>query len=137
MQKPMSSKMDSNTTWYFSMPFINDDFVPSVTVGDKWFAASSSKNQALDLIAEAEKGGATRNGLYLSVNFKKFQTYVRETLEVLKDGTGELLDDASPTEEEIKKFIGLLDTMDEMEKLTIHARREGGALRTSVHFKTR
>jgi hypothetical protein len=27
--------------------------------------------------------------------------------------------------------------MDDMDKLTVHSRREGGELRTSVHFKTR
>ena len=36
MQKPMSSEKDGFTTWFFSMPFFNDDFLPSVTVGDKW-----------------------------------------------------------------------------------------------------
>ena len=53
MQKPISSEKDGFTTWFFSMPFFNDDFMPSVTVGDQWFAASTSKNQALDLVNKA------------------------------------------------------------------------------------
>ena len=58
MQKPISSEKGGNTTWFFPLPFFTDDFLPSVTVGDKWFVASSSKNQALDLIAKADAGGS-------------------------------------------------------------------------------
>lgn len=137
MQKPMSSERNGNTTWYFPMPFINDDFVPSVTVGDKWFSASTSKNQALDLIAKADQGGQTRTGMYMAVNFKAMQTYARETLAVLEKGSGELLGDSAPTESDMKKVVALIDTMDDIDKLTVHARREGGAMRTSIHFKTR
>ena len=66
MQKPISSDKDGNTTWFFPMPFFTDDFMPSVTVGDKWFVASTSKNQALDLIDKADGGGETRDGLWFT-----------------------------------------------------------------------
>ena len=61
MQKPMSSDKDGSTTWFFPMPFFNDDFLPSVTVNDNWFAASSSKLQAVDLLDKAAKGGKPGN----------------------------------------------------------------------------
>ena len=70
MQKPISSDKNNNTTWFFPMPFFTDDFLPSVTVGDKWFVASTSKNQALDLITKADAGGETRDGFWLCMNFK-------------------------------------------------------------------
>ncbi|MCX6867379.1 MAG: hypothetical protein NTV46_14365, partial [Verrucomicrobia bacterium] len=59
MQKPISSEKGGLTTWFISMPFFNDDFLPSVTVGDQWFVASTSKNQAIDLVNKAAKGGTT------------------------------------------------------------------------------
>lgn len=136
MQKPMSSERSGNTTWFFPMPFLTDDFVPSVTVGDKWFAASTSKNHALDLIAKAEGGGQTRNGFWLSLNFKALEKYSNETLKLVDENAEALM--GSPLEAEqkalVQKSISILGDLD---KLTVHARREGSELRSSVHFKTR
>lgn len=133
MQKPISSDKDGFTTWFFSMPFFNDDFMPSVTVGDKWFAASTSKNQALDLVNKAAKGGETRNGLWFTVNFEALRKFSDETVKMLDQNKDSLGIDS----EDLKTAGKFIAAMDEMEKLTVHARREGGALRTSVHFKTR
>ncbi len=136
MQKPLSSEKNGNTTWFFPMPFFNDDFLPSVTVGDKWFAASSSKNQALDLINRAAAGGETRDGFWLSVNFKALEKYSKETYK-LADENAEALT-GSPLPEDKKKLIkNSIAILGDLDKLTIHARREGAVLRTSVHFKTR
>ncbi len=136
MQKPMSSERGGNTTWFFPMPFLTDDFVPSVTVGDKWFAASTSKNQALDLIAKADAGGETRSGFWLSLNFKTLEKYATETYKVVdknsKDVTGEALPDKDG-----KVIRDSITVLSDLDKLTIHSRREGAVLRSSVHFKTR
>jgi len=137
MQKPMSSEKNNCTTWFFTLPFMNDDFVPSVTVGDKWFAASTSKNQALDLIAKAEKGGETRTGVYFSMNFKALQKFSKETLKLMEKNAENLLGADAPTADDNQKIGKAIDAMDEFDKLTVHARREGGAMRTSIHFKTR
>lgn len=137
MQKPMSSEKNGCTTWFFAFPFINDDFVPSVTVGDKWFAASTSKNQALDLIAKAEKGGDTRTGFYLAMNFKALQKFSKETLKMVGKNSGNLLGTDGPSTDDMGKIGKVIEAMDDLDKLTVHARREGGAMRTSIHFKTR
>lgn len=137
MQKPISSEKDGNTTWFFSMPFFNDDFMPSVTVGDKWFAASTSKNQALDLINKAAKGGETRTGLWFSMNFKTMQKFSRETLKVVEKNSKAIFGEEGMSPAQLKNAGDLISTMDDMDKLTVHARREGGVLRSSVHFKTR
>lgn len=136
MQKPMSSERGGNTTWFFPMPFLTDDFVPSVTVGDKWFAASTSKNHALDLIAKADAGGETRDGFWLSVNFKAIENYSNETLKVV-DANAEAMT-GSPLDAEDKKNIkSAIAILGDLDKLTVHARREGAVQRSSVHFKTR
>ncbi|MES2922607.1 MAG: hypothetical protein V4819_13730 [Verrucomicrobiota bacterium] len=136
MQKPMSSERSGNTTWYFSMPFLTDDFVPSVTVGDKWFAASTSKNQALDLIAKADTGGETRTGFWLSLSFKNLEKYSNETLNLVNENAQAMMGSPLPEEQKalIQKSISILGDLD---KLTVHSRREGAVLRSSVHFKTR
>ncbi|MEI6178601.1 MAG: hypothetical protein WCS43_17045, partial [Verrucomicrobiota bacterium] len=137
MQKPMSSEKNNCVTWFFTLPFMNDDFVPSVTVGDKWFAASTSKNQALDLIAKAEKGGETRTGVYFSMNFKTLQKFSKETFKLMEKNAENLLGADAPSADDNKKIGEAIDAMDDIDKLTVHARREGGAMRTSIHFKTR
>jgi hypothetical protein len=132
MQKPISSERDGYTTWFFSMPFFTDDFMPSVTVGDKWFAASTSKNQALDLLAKAGSGEAG-SGMRMHVNFAALATFANETLEVLAKNP-----DAVPMDqddmEQVRKLAAALDDFD---KLSIHLRRENGQLRSSLHLKTR
>ena len=133
MQKPISSERDGFTTWFFSMPFFNDDFLPSVTVGDQWFAASSSKNQALDLIGKANQAKAGKTGLFFTMNFKALQTFARETINTL-DKNAEA---AGVTKEDLEQAGRMIDAMDEIDKITVHARRENGELRSSVHFKTK
>jgi len=137
MQKPISSDKNGCTTWFFTFPFLNDDFVPSVTVSDKWFAASTSKNQALDLIAKADKGGETGNGLFFSVNFKALQKFAAETHKMFEKNSEAIMGENAPSAEQIAKAAKIIDAMAEFDKLTVHANREGGVLRTSIHFKTR
>ena len=136
MQKPMSSERGGNTTWFFPMPFLTDDFVPSVTVGDKWFAASTSKNHALDLIAKAEAGGKSRDGFWLNLNFKALETYAGETLKLVEENAVAMTD--APLDAKNRKLAAdAIATLADLDRLTVHSRRESGVLRSSVHFKTR
>lgn len=137
MQKPISSDKDGFTTWFFSLPFFNDDFMPSVTVGDQWFAASTSKTQALDLLGKATKGGETRDGLTFTMNFKALQKFSSETLEMVKKNQAAILGDDAMTPAQLKHSADLIAALDELDKLTARCRRENGALRTSIHLKTR
>jgi hypothetical protein len=132
MQKPISSEKNGYTTWFFPLPFFNDDFVPSVTVGDQWFAASTSKNQALDLLAKAGTGEA-RSGLWFALNFQALRVFANETLALLEKNPDALPLDSSDMEM-IRK---LASATEDLEKLTAHSRRENGVLRTSIHLKTR
>lgn len=136
MQKPISSEKNGNTTWFFPMPFFTDDFLPSVTVGDKWFVASTSKNQAHDLIALADTGGGSRSGFWFSMNFKALEKYAEETLALVDENSEALMGTAFGPDDKatIANAIAVLGDLD---KLTVHSRRDGGVLRGSVHFKTR
>ncbi len=135
MQKPMSSTSGSNTTWFFPMPFLTDDFVPSVTVGDKWFVASTSKNQALDLIAKADTVPAPQTGFTLNVNFKALEKYSVETLKLAKENG--LLDGESTTAADLKNIQDAINILGDLDTLSIHSRQDGAQLHSSVHFKTR
>jgi hypothetical protein len=136
MQKPISSEKNGNTTWFFPLPFFNDDFLPSVTVGDKWFAVSSSKNQALDLIAKAGADGQTRHGFYMSLNFKALESYSQDTFKLVDQNAKAVTGAALPGDR--KKLIqDAIAVLGDLDKLTVHSRREGAVLRSSIHFKTR
>lgn len=136
MQKPMSSEKNGNTTWFFPMPFFTDDFLPSVTVSDKWFVASSSKNQALDLISKADAGGETSQGFNFNLNFKALEKYAQESYALFDANSNDLIGGSISADQKklVEDSIAILSDLD---KLTVHSRRESGVLRTSVHFKTR
>jgi hypothetical protein len=136
MQKPISSEKNGNTTWFFPMPFFTDDFLPSVTVGDKWFVASTSKNHALDLVAKADSPSPARDGFWLTINFKALEAFAKETASLVEENAETLTGSALPPEdlEMVSKSIELLSDLD---KMTVHSRKEGSVLRSSVHLKTR
>ncbi|MBN8457596.1 MAG: hypothetical protein J0M04_07155 [Verrucomicrobia bacterium] len=140
MQKPISSEKNGYTTWFMSLPFQTNDFIPSVTVGDKWFAASTSKDRALELLGQAEKAADGRTGLYLKVDFKAFQACAADTLKLLDENAKEIFGDNESMLEQVtatkEMRDKLLDAMTELDSLTVHSRREDGVLRGSVHFKT-
>lgn len=140
MQKPVSSEKDGMTTWFFSFPFFQDDFMPSVTVSDQWFAASSSKTQAQDLVSKAAAGGEAGNGVKFHVNFNALTDYADEMLAIVDNNSAELFTDEFKLESfnrdkaDLKKAI---DACREFDSLDWTIRKEGGLMRSSVHFKTK
>jgi len=136
MQKPMSSEKNGNTTWFFPFPMFTDDFLPSVTVGDKWFVASTSKIQALDLIGQADASTITRDGAWFSMNFRTLEKYADETFKLYSENAESITGAAIDPEDE-KKIKDAISILGDLDKLTAHSRREGSVIRSSVHFKTR
>ncbi|MBC7980224.1 MAG: hypothetical protein H7Y36_06650 [Armatimonadetes bacterium] len=140
MQKAISSEKDGMTTWFFSFPFFDNDFLPSVTVSDKWFAASTSKTQALDLVDKAAAGGAKGEGVRFLLNFNALTAYAGEMLEVVDKNSGEVftsesdLADFNKNKAQLKQVI---DVCGEFDSLKWTAKEENGRVRSSMHFKTK
>ena len=140
MQKPMSSEKDNMTTWFFPFPFFQDDFLPSVTVSDKWFAASTSKTQAVDLISKAEAGGETGKGLQFYVNFTALTQYADQMLKVVDKNSAAIftsefdLKEFNNNKAQIKEVIAACEEFDSM---TWTSAKENGRIRSTVHFKTK
>ena len=141
MQKPISSEKDGYTTWFLSLPFQSPDFIPSMTVGDKWLAASTSKDRALELLAQAEKGTPGRTGFWMKVDFKAFQAFAAETMTLLDENADGVLGEGSTPLAQVKATKELrdklVDAMSDLDSITVHSRRENGQLRGSCHLKTR
>ena len=140
MQKPVSSEKDGMTTWFFSFPFFQDDFMPSVTVSDKWFAASTSKTQAQDLVAKAAAGGEAGNGVVMHVNFNALTSYADNMLAVVDKNSAEIFTEDSKLEEfnsEKEQMKKVIDACRDFDSMDWTIRKEGGLMRSSVHFKTK
>ncbi len=140
MQKPISSERDGMTTWFFAFPFFQDDFLPSVTVSDKWFAASTSKTHALDLIAKAADGGEAGDGVEFYVNFNVLSKYADETLTLIDKYAAEIFPNDSALEEfqeNRASYKELVEASRDFDSLHWDARKAGDVIRTSVHFKTK
>lgn len=138
MQKPMSSEKNDLVTWFFPMPFFNDDFMPSVTLDNSWFVASTSKVHAVDLAAKAAKGADGARGLVMKINFVAFQKYSKEMLKVVDENSqaifGDDVEQYRTNKATIEKAIIALDDFD---SLSVRSNRDGDLIRTSVHFKRR
>ncbi len=141
MQRLLSSERNAFTSWFFPVPFSHDDFIPSVTLSDEWFAASSSRLQALALLEKIPAGNEDRTGLWIRANFRAVRQFAADTLQVVEDHADAIFKDLPEQKEnfeenkpQIRELIGILDDFDQ---LTIHSRMENEGLRTSIHFKTR
>lgn len=140
MQKPMSSEKNGYTTWFFSMPFFNDDFVPSITVGDKWFVASTSKLQALELTAAAGNESSDRTGFYMNVKLDPLRSFGNDWLKLVDENSATVFADEADALEQFKdnkkEIEKALVALGDFESITAHVRREAGHIHGSIHFKT-
>jgi len=140
MQKPISSDKDGMTTWFFSFPFFQDDFLPSVTVSDEWFAASTSKTQATDLMSKAKAGGSEGEGVEFYVNFNAITDYAEDMLNIVDKNAAEIFPEESAAadfRENKEEMKGLIEACREFESMKWTARQENGILRNSIHFQTK
>jgi len=141
MPKPMSSKDNGLTTWFFAGPLFTDDFAPSVTLDDKWFVASTSKTHAVGLAQQAGTSSEGKTGAYMSVKFDALRACadhwlkaVDDNKEAIFEGNEAAAGDFTANQKMIKDSLNAMSEMDEM---TLHTRKESGTDRTSFHLKTR
>ncbi len=138
MQKPISSKEDGMVTWFISMPFFQDNFVPSVTIHDDWFVASTSKVQAVDLVNKAIAGGNAANGIQFQINFKVLSDYADEMHKLVQKNAEavfpekEVLENFKKNESKVNRVIKAARQFDSM---NWNVRKEDGVVRSRIHFK--
>lgn len=141
MQKPIPSEKGGFTTWYLSLPFITEDFMPSVTLDDHWFAASSSRTRALDLVGRIGKPAPQRSGTWLRVDFDALNRFATQWLALLdKHGAALFKDDPSMLDalRENRPLIEqALEASGDLDDLTLHGRYLDGRMRLGIHLKTR
>ena len=141
MQVPMSSEKDGLKTWFVPVPFQNDDFVPSISVSDQLFFASTSKTFSEGLAAKFKAGGGdARKGAWVHVDFKTLNEYSLQWLNLVAEHVAEVIpmksaqEDFKANKPMIEKAIKALGSV---EDLTIHTWNEGGRSRSSFHLKAK
>lgn len=140
MQKPMSSEKGGIATYFFALPLTNDDFVPSVTVSDKWFAASTSKTQALDLVTSADSAAGDRKGAWMEFDFDTLRKFTDDWVKLLEANGESMLGGPEKFEEfkqELPRIQKGLAALEEFDSVSASERIEGGKLRGTIHFKMR
>ena len=140
MQKPISSEKDSMTTWFFSFPFFQDDFLPSVTVSDDWFAASTSKTHATDLMTKATAGGEAGEGVKFYVNFNAITSYAKDMLQMVDKNAVDIFPEESAAadfKEGKARMESLIKACGDFDSMTWTSRKESGIVHSSIHIKTK
>lgn len=141
MPRPTYSKSDDLTTWYFDMLSFSDDSKPSVTINDEWFVASTSRNQALDVMeAAAEPAESPRKGSYMRFDLDVLRKYVAESLSLV-DEQGESLfpneEALAEFREELPRIREGLATLEQISGFTVHERIDQGRRRATFRIETR
>ncbi|NWK56087.1 hypothetical protein HW115_10735 [Verrucomicrobiaceae bacterium N1E253] len=140
MQAPMSSEKNDLKTWFMAIPFQNDDFVPSVSVSDDLFFASTSKMFSESLAAKYQSDNSKRRGCWMKFDFKVLNQYANEWLTLVDKHAEELIPSESAREDfttnkpMIVKALKSLESLDEM---TLHTRKEDGRQRISFQLKAK
>ncbi len=142
MQKPMSSEKNDLKTWFFPFPFQTDDFVLNVSVDEKDFYASTSKSYVQHLAAKLDKAEAdpTAKGSYFHLDLTILNAYLNDWIKLLEEKQDDIFGAGSPAAEDVMQVLPVVKqvvaALGELKGISGHTRKEGGVLRTSVHFKT-
>jgi len=71
----ISSSKDGLDTHYFGMPFLSNDFMPSVSISDSLFFMSTSKKFSEGIAAKAAKSKGDLRGTYLRIDFDQLNNF--------------------------------------------------------------
>lgn len=134
---PTSSEKNEIATWYFDALAFNDDLKPSVTLSDEWFVGSTSRTQALDLMARAGQGGGDRRGLWVKLDLEVLRKYLVEVAKLADKHGAEVFPDPdglADFREELPRVLEGLASLEEFKAVTVHERMENGMRRATLRF---
>ena len=142
MPRPIHSESDGLSSWFLPLPVFSDEFLPSVTLNDEWFAMGTSRNQSVELINQLDAlEPRTGGGLHFLVNFGIIAEYQREQLAVLDAHRDAILEsgiiDAESYDKKREQAEAVAAAMEELETLEMRCWEEGGQARSRIHLRVR
>ncbi|GAA5481014.1 hypothetical protein [Haloferula sargassicola] len=140
MLVPTNSEKNDLVTWYFDAAAFSDDLKPSVTVSDQWFAASTSRTHALDLIGKAAAAGeGERTGAWLKLDTDVLAAYLSDLVTLVDEQGEDIIPDPGALEEFRARLPMIRDgikAFEELDAITIHEREENGRRRATFRITT-
>lgn len=140
MPNPIRSESNGFSSWFLPLPFFDDEFLPSVTLNDSWFAVGTSRNQSLELAhrldaLEPHEGG----GMRFAVHFPRMVEAQRRQLASLREKRDAILEtgeiDADEFDETLRHLESLILGLGDFGKMEGRWWREDGVHRTSIHVQ--
>ncbi len=124
-------------THYFPLPFLANDFVPSLSLNDELFYLSTSKTFVQGLAAAGADGGDIR-GTYVMMNFSEFSRFAEGWINLLLQNADQLF----PDQDAADQFMQAAGPMQQALELTRGIRKlelnrfqtDEGAMRSSWHL---
>ncbi|MEM0895323.1 MAG: hypothetical protein AAGJ79_00450 [Verrucomicrobiota bacterium] len=134
--EPMNSEANGLKTYFFMIPFLSNDFLPSVSVSDKLFFLSTSKTLSEEIAAKVKPSG--KKGAYFEMNFEQLRDFGTHWLKLVNDNAKEMFGGDEFAAEDFTISLGpaqlALDFADALDSLEIAITKEGDDLRTSWHL---
>ena len=132
----MTSEDNGLATQFMLVPFSNDDFVPSVSLGDDILILSSSRNQTAAFekgrkkVSDIQTGFLFEVDLSAGVDFLNLWNDLSDSALLPLGQADSLLDDLG-----LEGEGGVKEQMEKLQKIRYHHRQEDGELRTSFSFE--
>jgi len=130
------------SSWFLPFPYFDDEFLPSVTLDDDWFAIGTSRNQAVDLIQrlgdlEPRPGG----GMRMHVNFPKIAESQRQQIATLVENRESIIEsgqfDAEEFDSAIHGIESIASGLEELDRLEVRYWQQDGVARSRIHLRLR
>jgi len=140
MPKAISSESNGLSSWFLPLPYFDDEFLPSVTLDDSWFAIGSSRKQSVELVRrlgdlEPHNGG----GMRFHVNFPLIVASQLKQLTTLVENRDAILEtgkiDAEDFESTMASIESIARGLQEFERLEARYWEEDGVTRSRIHLR--
>ncbi len=134
---PVTSEKGELKTHFITLPFTSNDFLPSISISDKLFFMSTSKNLSEDIAANAKAGD--KSGMLLSMNFDALRAFGTDWLRLVMENTEEVFGGDQYKADSFRENAGtiqmVLDMTQVLNRLDARVFVEDGQWRGSAHLK--
>ncbi len=134
----LSSDGKNVTTHFMGLPFVSNDFLPSLSISDELFFLSTSKNFSEQLAGEIAAGGGEEiTGVLIRMQLSELHDYAEGWLDLVLDNSKEVFGGNEFAEEDFKENAGnirmVLGLLEGLRGFELHSYKDGRQ-RTDWHL---
>ncbi len=135
--EPMSSENAGLKTYFFMIPFLSNDFLPSVSVSDSLFFLSTSKTLSEQIAGKV--GPTGKKGIYMDLDLEQLRQFGIHWLNLVDENKAALFGGDEFAAEDFAENLGpfqlALDFLDIADGFHLRLFRDGDDFRSSWHLK--